>query len=159
MLSNWNKLAILVVWLMWLSLPLSAQEIALRGQVTDPQGEGLAKASVQLIRHDSAGKGEALRQTISGPDGRFEIRAASAGEFDVRVDAEGFRQVIVTQNLHPSGNPQITIQMGQISSRVETVTVTADVNGTDVLSPDPAEKVFVREDLLGANHGRSRAPA
>jgi hypothetical protein len=158
MLSHWKKLAILVVWLTRLCLPLSAQEISLRGRVTDPRGNGLPKASVQLIRHDSAGEGEASRQTISGPDGGFEIRAASAGEFDVKVDAEGFRQVIVTQSIHPSGNPEITVQMRQISSRAETVTVTADVNGTDVLSPDPAEKVFVREDLLDANPGRPGAP-
>jgi hypothetical protein len=158
MLSHWKKLAILVVWLTRLCLPLSAQEISLRGRVTDPRGNGLPKASVQLIRHASAGEGEASRQTISGPDGGFEIRAASAGEFDVKVDAEGFRQVIVTQSIHPSGNPEITVQMRQISSRAETVTVTADVNGTDVLSPDPAEKVFVREDLLDANPGRPGAP-
>jgi hypothetical protein len=158
MLSRWKNLAILVVWLTGLSLPLASQEIALRGQVTDPQGNGLSNASVQLVRHDSAGKGQALRQTTSGPDGRFEIKAASAGQFDIRVDAEGFRQVIVTQSIHPSGNPEITIRMGQISSRVETVTVTADVDCTDVLSPDPAEKVFVREDLLDANPGRPGAP-
>jgi hypothetical protein len=158
MLSHWKNLAILVVWLTGLSLPLASQEIALRGQVTDPQGNGLSNASVQLVRHDSAGKGQALRQTTSGPDGRFEIKAASAGQFDIRVDAEGFRQVIVTQSIHPSGNPEITIRMGQISSRVETVTVTADVDCTDVLSPDPAEKVFVREDLLDANPGRPGAP-
>jgi hypothetical protein len=158
MLSHWKKLAILVVWLTRLCLPLSAEEISLRGRVTDPRGNGLPKASVQLIRHASAGEGEASRQTISGPDGGFEIRAASAGEFDVKVDAEGFRQVIVTQSIHPSGNPEITVQMRQISSRAETVTVTADVNGTDVLSPDPAEKVFVREDLLDANPGRPGAP-
>jgi hypothetical protein len=157
-LPHRKNLAILVVWLTWLSLPLAAQEFTLRGQVTDPQGKGLPNASVQLIRHDSRGKGEALRQTISGPDGQFEIRAAFAGKFDVRVDAEGFRQVIVTQTIRPSGNPEITVQMRQISFPVETVTVTADVNGTDVLSPDPAEKVFVREDLLDANPGRPGAP-
>jgi hypothetical protein len=156
--SHGKNLAILAVLLTLLSLPLLAEEIALRGQVTDPQGNGLPNASVQLCRHDSGGKREALRQTISGPDGQFEIRAAFAGEFDVRVDAEGFREVIVTQSIHPSGNPEIKVQMGQISSRVETVSVTADVNGTDVLSPDPAEKVFVREDLLDANPGRPGAP-
>src|ERR1700722_10129844 len=158
MLSHWKNLAILVVWLTGLSLPLASQEIGLRGQVTDPQGNGLSNASVQLVRHDSGGKGQALRQTTSGPDGRFEIKAASAGQFDIRVDAEGFRQIIVTQSIHSSGNPEITIRMGQISSRVEIVTVTADVDSTDVLSPDPAEKVFVREDLLDANPGRPGAP-
>jgi len=158
MLSPWKNLAILVVWLTALSLPLASQEIALRGQVTDPERNGLANASVQLLPHDSGGKDHALRQTTSGPDGRFEIKAASAGQFDIRVDAEGFRQVTVTQSIHPSGNPEITIRMGQISSRMETVTVTADVDFTDVLSPDPAEKVFVREDLLDANPGRPGAP-
>jgi hypothetical protein len=158
MLSHWKNLAILVVWLTGLSLPLASQEIGLRGQVTDPQGNGLSNASVQLVRHDSGLRGQALRQTTSGPDGRFEIKATSAGQFDIRVDAEGFRQIIVTQSIHPSGNPEITIRMGQISSRVETVTVTADVDCRDVLSPDPAEKVFVREDLLDANPGRPGAP-
>jgi len=158
MLSHWKNLAILVAWLTGLSVPLASQEIGLRGQVTDPQGNGLSNASVQLVRHDSGGKGQALRQTTSGPDGRFEIKAASAGQFDIRVDAEGFRQLIVTQSIHSSGNPEITIRMGQISSRVEIVTVTADVDSTDVLSPDPAEKVFVREDLLDANPGRPGAP-
>jgi hypothetical protein len=158
MFSPRKHLAILVVLLTRLSLPLLGQEITLKGHVTDPQGNRLPNASVQLIRHDSGGKGQAFGQTISGPDGQFEIRAASAGEFDIRVNAEGFRQVIVPQSIHPSGKSEIAVQMGQISSRVETVNVTADVNGTDVLSPDPAEKVFVREDLLNANPGRPGAP-
>jgi len=156
-LSHRKTLVILLVWLTGLSLPLLGQGIALKGRVNDPQGNGLPNASIQLIRHDSAGEGQALAQAISGPDGRFEIRA-SDGEFDIQVDAAGFRQVIVAQSVHASGNSDIAVQMGQISSRVETVTVTADVNGTDVLSPDPAEKVFVREDLLDANPGRPGAP-
>src|SRR6202451_1079628 len=158
MLSHWKNLAILVVLLTRLSVPLLGQGIALRGRVTDPQGNGLPNASVQLIRHDSDGRGQALGQTISGPDGHFEIRAASAGEFDLQVDAAGFRRVIVSESVHPSGNSEITVQIGEISSRVETITVTADTNGTDVFSPDPAEQVFVRQDLLDANPGRSGAP-
>ncbi len=157
MRSHWKNVAVLVVLLTGLSLPLLG-EIALRGQVTDPQGNALPNASVQLILHDSGEKGQALSQTISGPDGHFEIRAASAGEFDIRVDAAGFRQVIVPQSIQPSGNSEITVQMYQISSREDTITVTADVNGTDVFSPDPAEKVFVRQDLLDANPGRPGAP-
>jgi Carboxypeptidase regulatory-like domain len=158
MRSYWKNLAILVVLLTRLSLPLLGQEIALTGRVTDPQGKGLPNASVQLIRHDSGQKGPALAQAVSGPDGHFEFKAASAGEFDIKVDAAGFRQVIVPQSIHPSGNSEIAVQMGQISSRVETITVTADVNGNDVFSPDPAEKVFVRQDLLDANPGRPGAP-
>src|SRR6202046_3422001 len=158
MLSHWKNLAVLVVLLTRLSVPLLGQGIALRARVTDPQGNGLPNASVQLIRHDSDGRGQALGQTFSGPDGHFEIRAASAGQFDLQVDAAGFRRVIVSESVHPSGNSEITVQIGEISSRVETITVTADTNGTDVFSPDPAEKVFVRQDLLDANPGRPGAP-
>jgi hypothetical protein len=153
-----KNLAILVVLLSSLSLPLLGQQIGLRGRVTDPQGNGLPNASVQMIRRDSGAGSQVVGQTTSGPNGQFEIKAASAGDFDIRVDAEGFRQVIVSKNIHSDINSEITIQMGQISPRRETVTVTADINGTDVLSPDPAEKVFVREHLLDANPGRPGAP-
>jgi hypothetical protein len=158
MLSHCKNLAILVVLLTRLSAPLLGREIALRGQVTDLQGNGLPNASVQLVRHDPDRKGRALAQSISGPDGYFEIRAASPGVFYIKVDATGFRQVIVSQSIRASGNSEITVQMGRILSRVETITVTADVSETDVSSPDPAEKVFVREDLLDANPGRPGAP-
>ena len=157
MLSRWKTIAILMV-LPWLSLPLLSQEILLSGRVIDPQGNGLPDASVQLIRQDSGDNGRLLVKTVSGPEGQFEIKVASAGEFDIRVDAARFRQVIVTKNLPASGTSEIDIQMPQLSSRLETVTVTADVDGTDVVSPDPAEKVFVRDDLLDANPGRPGAP-
>jgi hypothetical protein len=56
------------------------------------------------------------------------------------------------------GNPEIAIRMNQLSTRIENVNVTADINETDVLSPDPGEKVFVGQDLLDANPGRPGAP-
>ena len=70
----------------------------------------------------------------------------------------------MTQSIHGRfGNPEVTLRYAprEISSRVrnESVTVTADVNESrDVLSPDPGEKVFVRQDLLDANPGRPGAP-
>jgi hypothetical protein len=158
MRSHLKIVAIYVVLLTPLFLPLVGQNIILRGRVLDPQGNSLSGASVQLFRHNSGKQGQALNEIRSGTDGRFEITAPSSGEFDIRVDAAGFLQVILDQNVLTSGNPEIVIRLSQISPRVETVTVTADVNGTDVLSPDPSEKVFVREDLLDANPGRPGAP-
>ena len=43
-------------------------------------------------------------------------------------------------------------------TRTESVSVTTDVNQTDILSPDPAEKIFAHQDLLDANPGRPGAP-
>ncbi len=40
----------------------------------------------------------------------------------------------------------------------DTVTVTADVNDADIQQPDPAQRVFVRDEILDANPGRPGAP-
>ena len=48
--------------------------------------------------------------------------------------------------------------MSQLSGVVESVTVTADARQSDVLSPDPAERIFVSQDMLNANPGRPGAP-
>jgi len=158
MRSHRKNLSIIIVLLTRLWFPVLAQEIGLRGKVTDPQRNALPNASVQLVREDSDGKAQVLDQTISGPDGQFSISAAFAGDFEIKVNAEGFQQVTLAQSIHASGNSDIAVQMRQISSRVETVTVTADMNRTDVFSPDPAEKVFVHQDLLDANPGHPGAP-
>jgi len=163
MRSYLKNLAIFAVMVTRLSLPVLAQtplgqEIVLRGRVTDPQGNTLSNACVQLLHHNSRPNAQWLTESASGPDGHFEIEAPAPGDFDIKVDAAGFKPVTVPLNIRPRGNPSLDIQITQLSSRMESVTVTADVNGTDVLSPDPGEKVFVRQDLLDANPGRPGAP-
>lgn len=134
-------------------LPLLAQEIILKGRVTDPQGNGLPKASVQLV-----GSSRVLAQATSGPDGAFELKVDSGGEFVIKVDAAGFRPVTHSIAVRSSGNPEIQISMGQLASRIENITVTAEITGGDVESPDAAMKVYSSEDLLDANPGRPGAP-
>jgi Carboxypeptidase regulatory-like domain len=141
-----------------LALAPPVQEIVLQGRVTDPQGNALPAASVQLLRPDSHGKGQTLAEATSGKNGEFEIKIESAGEMNIKVDAEGFRPVMRQLTIHASGNSEIEVQMGQLSSRIESITVSADVNGTDVFSPDPAERVFVHDEMLDANPGRPGAP-
>jgi len=132
---------------------LRAQEIALKGRVIDPQGNALPSASVQLLDRN-----QVLAKESSGPDGQFRLKVRSAGEFNIKADAPGFRTAIRSITVRPTGNPAIEIQMSQLSSRIDNITVTADVNESDVLSPDPGEKVFVSRDLLDANPGRPGAP-
>jgi hypothetical protein len=132
---------------------LCAQEIALTGRVVDPQGSALPGASVQLIAHNRV-----VGQAESGAEGEFLLKVALPGEFVLKVGVSGFRAVSQPVTVHATGNDEITVAVSQVASRVESVTVTADVNETDVLSPDPAEKVFVRQDLLDANPGRPGAP-
>ncbi|MFZ0201657.1 MAG: TonB-dependent receptor [Candidatus Sulfotelmatobacter sp.] len=142
---------------MWfvLLLPggLFAQETTLRGRVVDPEGNALPNASIEIVGQDHV-----LARAISGPDGHFALKFNSAGEFVIKAEASGFRPVVRPITVRRTGNSTIEIPMGQLSTRIENVAVTADVNETDVLNPDPGEKVFVRQDLLDANPGRPGAP-
>ena len=146
-------LKIVAFFLLLTPCALIAQDIVLKGHVLDPQGNALADASVQLVDHD-----QVLVRTTSGPHGQFLVKVKSTGEFVVKVGAPGFRPITRSITIRSTGNPEIEIQMTKLSSRIESVTVTADVNESDVLSPDPGEKVFVRQELLDANPGRPGAP-
>ena len=132
---------------------LHAQAILLNGRAIDPQGKALPGVSVQILSQN-----QIVADAISGADGKFVAKLKSSGQVTLRAEAPGFRPVVQPITVRPSGNSAIEIRMGQLSSRIENVTVTADVNETDVLSPDPGEKVFVRQELLDANPGRPGAP-
>ena len=158
-MAFWQRTSYLfLIVLFLLSLPGFGQGSVLRGQVTDPHGKALPKASVQLTCRDLAGKPQVLARAISGADGRFELTVNSTGRCEIRVEAEGFQPVVRQLTIYLGSNPEIVVSMSQLSVRVESVRVTADVNESDVLSPDPGEKVFVRQDLLDANPGRPGAP-
>jgi hypothetical protein len=146
---------LLLMLILWSSLPTIAQEIVLKGRVTDPQGNNLPQATVQLIDHDHD---RVVGRATSGSDGWFQIKLSAAGQFVVKVEAAGFRPVEQSIRVASNGNPEITVKVAQLSSRTESVSVTADVNALDVLSPDPAMKVFASENLLDANPGRPGAP-
>jgi Carboxypeptidase regulatory-like domain len=130
----------------------------LEGRILDPQERVLPDASVQLFRSDLNGKNERIGEARSGSDGSFQIRIESEGHFLIKVDASGFRSVTRSIIVRSLDNSHIEITLSEITSRIENVTVTADVNESNVLSPDPGERVFVRQDLLDANPGRPGAP-
>src|ERR1700730_1741449 len=144
------KLSSISCWLLLALLPLtlSAQSVVLKGHVTDAQGNALPGASILVLGHNPPGPPQVVGRTTSGPAGGFDLRFDSKGAFDLQVDVEGFRSVVRRVTVGFEKNPEIVISMGELSTRVESVTVTADINQTDIVSPDPGEKVFVRQDLL-----------
>ena len=145
---------VLLLLLLLLAAPLSrAQESTLTGSVSDPTGNLLPHATVQLLREQSV-----MGETISGPDGHFALHVASPGSYSVKVIAPGFRPVLRRATLAAGANASLDLRLAQLSANVTDLTITADVNDLDVLSPDPGEKVFVRQDLLDANPGRPGAP-
>ena len=147
-----NRVALLLLAFLAV-LPLRAQESTLTGSVTDPAGNLLPHATVQLLREQSV-----MGETVSGPDGYFALHVGSPGSYSVKVVAPGFRPVLRRALLAAGANAPLDLHLAQLSATATDLTITADVNDLDVLSPDPGEKVFVREDLLDANPGRPGAP-
>jgi hypothetical protein len=149
--------AIRFLWLSLLVLILVpsaiAQEILLKGLVADPSGNGVADISIQVLRRDAV-----IAKTASNPDGLFEVRVDSPGRYTFRAAGSGFEPIVSPVSIFPAGNPVISLRLARLATQVTSVTVTADINDLDVLSPDPGEKVFVRQDLLDANPGRPGAP-
>src|ERR1035438_7237938 len=129
-----------------------AAGFSVSGRVLDAQGYPVPGATVQLAGPQSS----LTEQTKTNEQGRFEFQATSSGDYVIRAAAAGFEAVAET--LVVSGVVNLDVRLGKVTVPNESVTVTADVNESDVLSPDPGEKVFVRQDLLDANPGRPGAP-
>ena len=138
-----------IVWsIVWLSLalPALATEARLTGRVVDEQGRAVAGASVRV------GSGRAVSADARG---EFRVAVRGAGRYAVTVTAASM-QTATTAVEVGDGGAEIEVRLGPAVET--TVVVTADVNVLDVLSPDPAEKVFVKQDLIDANPGRPGAP-
>lgn len=136
-----------------LSSGLRAQDVILQGRIVDPAGNAVQGASVQVMNGD-----QILAHGQSSTDGHFQLNVRVGGDVTIRVEVPGFEPVTRSLRIEQSGNPEIVMSVTQLASRIESVTVTADVSQGDVFSPDPAMKVFATEDLLDANPGRPGAP-
>jgi len=147
-----SRVKTLFLWTLLISCTLQAQEIHLNGRVLDPQGRPLPGAAVRLFQQERS-----LAQATSGPEGKFRAAVPFPGDFTIQVEAPAFQSLKQPITIH-GGENSIELRFDQLSPKSESVTVTADVNESDVLSPDPAERVFVRQDLLDANPGRPGAP-
>ena len=146
------KLKFAVLLFLFLPCLLSAQEITLRGRVVDPQGRMIPRAAIH-----ASGPAQLAASATTGADGSFELKLNSAGEYTISAEAAGFRGATRKVTVRAEGNEALEFRMA-LELRGEQVTVTADVAGIDVESPDPAMKVFASADLIDANPGRPGAP-
>jgi hypothetical protein len=126
--------------------------VQVSGSVLDPSGRYVAGAHVEV---DSA-SGTRLAAT-SGGDGGFAIDLPGAGEYTVRVEAAGFGAITRKLRLN-AGSASMMLRLDRVSAASEEIVVSADVSEIDMTSPDPSQRVMVREELLDANPGRPGAP-
>jgi hypothetical protein len=148
-----NRLAFSVTALALLSAGALAQNFPVSGHVVDSQRRPVAGAFVDLVLEP---QGRA-RHARTDATGHFQIEINAAGKYKLTITAQNFQTLSKSLDLVSTDN-SVEVDLLPRISRKETVIVTSDLNDLDILSPDPAEKVFVRQDLLDANPGRPGAP-
>ena len=118
----------------------------------DPSGLAVAGARVEV---DSASGARLTAAT--GKDGSFSITLPADGACTVRVEAAGFAPV--TRKMQLSANmTNLTLRLEKVSAITQEVVVSANVSEISMTSPDPSQRMLVREELLDANPGRPGAP-
>ncbi len=122
------------------------------GSVLDPSGLSVVGASLEI----SSAQGTHLT-AATGSDGTFSIHLPANGMYTVRVEAPGFAPVIRTMQLS-EGTTNLILRLQKVTATNQDIVVAADVSQIDIASPDPSQKVMVREELLDANPGRPGAP-
>ncbi len=119
------------------------------GTVTGAEGRAIAGAVVRI-----SGSGS-MRQMVSDAQGMFELEVFAAGTYELSVNAANY-QHLEKSVVVAAGGAELEIELTPVVT--QTVTVSADLTGDDVMSPDPAVKVFATQNLLDANPGRPGAP-
>jgi len=131
----------------------AASDFSISGRVIDSQGYPVSGATVQLAQQQLA----IAQQTNTSDEGRFEFHVSSSGEYAVKADAEGFEPITTSLTVTAS-LATFDVRFVRLAAQRDSVSVTADVPSGDILFPDPAQRVLVREELLDANPGRPGAP-
>ncbi len=124
------------------------------GTLTDPQGRTVPKATVSLLRRADSSRNEAR----TDDQGRYSFAALGTGEYRLTAEATGFP--IITRTIVIAGDSTQTedLQFSRIASQNQSVTVAAEVSDLGLFSPDPAQRIMIRDETLDANPGRPGMP-
>jgi hypothetical protein len=145
-----RKLCVLALLAGFLARATAADGVAVSGNVADRAGQAIAGAVVRLTAVSAS-----TQQAVSDAAGRFVLMTVAPGTYELSVIAAKC-QPLEKSVVVAAGGSDFQIQLEAVVS--QTVVVTADVTGDDVMSPDPSVKVFATGDLMDANPGRPGAP-
>jgi vitamin B12 transporter len=118
-------------------LTLSAKAIVVRGTVTDPLGAPILGARVQLIQGPNV-----AAFSITGPEGTFEIRSATAGRFLLLTSAPTFTPGI-SQDFYGGRTDVITRNV-----TLEVAAVRSEVSVTVSGIPTPIQQLTSAVNLI-----------
>jgi hypothetical protein len=133
--------------------PGLAEGTSITGKVTDPQGNAVADAPVSLVADD----GKFAQQKATGNDGQFAFVGIVPGRYTFYLKVIGFDSVTRPLVLRDGELLTVDVQL-KVAAAKEEVRVSTDVLDVGVLTPDPAQRLLIRQETLDANPGRPGAP-
>ena len=144
------------VALLWLSIFVPAAYGATRisGSLTDPQGNAVPGATIRFVRRADFSR----NQTQTDDQGQFAFNNLEPGEYTLTAEFPGFAPITKTITISDEAIHTAIVQFSNIATQQQSVTVMADVSEVSIFSPDPAQRVMVREETLDANPGRPGMP-
>jgi len=133
--------------------PLSAKASAFKGVSLTRKETQCFVPPVSLTTSEDKN----IQQRLTGNEGQFSFSGIAAGKYILKVVVPGFEPVTQTVLIADTQPLTIDIEL-KIAPKQQSVTVTADSKEGNVLAPDPAQRVLIREETLDANPGRPGAP-
>ncbi len=110
-------------------------------------------ATVSLVADD----GKAVQQKTTGSDGQFTFTGIPAGKYTLKLNVAGFDPVNQSLVVRDAETLTMDVQL-KLATAKEEVKVSTDVVDVNVVTPDPAQRLVIRQETLDANPGRPGAP-
>src|SRR5208282_3062630 len=145
-------LSLLLLWAITVA-PVLADGPSISGKLTDPQGSAVPNATVTLVAED----GKIVQQRSTNTDGQFAFQNVLPGKYALKLMVPGFDPVTQPIVVRDAESLTINLQLKLAAAKQE-VRVSTDVLDVNVASPDPAQRLLIREETLDANPGRPGAP-
>jgi len=151
-----------VVFVLCLNLFLTARSEAqvagatLSGEITDPSGASIAKATVSIR---NLGTGE-LREVQSNGDGFYSAPNLLPGSYEVSASAEGFSKVVqkgITLTVGAQQSLSLSLKPGKVTEVVNVTDTPPDVQTTTTAVSSTVDSRSVRELPLNGRDWTSLA--
>jgi hypothetical protein len=119
----------------------------LTGTVRDPGGKPVAGAAVRM---------DGSAETKTGEDGAYRFETMEAAEHQLTAESDRF--LPVQRRVAVTGDVQVDLRFTKFAPSLISITVSAEAGGSDPSNPDPARRIYIRDEILDANPGRPGAP-
>jgi protocatechuate 3,4-dioxygenase beta subunit len=116
-----------------------APGVDVTGRVVDQNGAPVSAARVELVARQAARQ----YRDVTGDDGRFRLFPVAAGQYQLKAEAEGFSQTVVTAPMDVAGDPVSNLEIALDRGAA----LSGKILG---LSPEELERVkVIAQDELG----------